>query len=212
MGSVFSPRKLSSSQISVAAESLVAAQFALSGFDVLEQPGRARPFYDLGVARSGGMMKVSVHASFNGFWDLADRYMDRSLRDRATAEDYHRAIDRWLEHHNSQVKCCLVEFEAAAPNVMPRIYLAGATEVAAAVHEKIDQLTCDELGPHRMDVVHRPQGMPSAWRFSQERIAEMMDQPVEQAVASEQVPDAAERRGSSAVARLEVQDHLPMIN
>lgn len=179
MGSVSSPRKLSSSQITVAAESIVAAQFALSGFDVLEQSGRARPFYDLGVARSGGMMKVSVHSSLNGFWDLADQYMDGSRRDKATSEDYHRAIDRWLEHHNSQVKCCLVEFEAAALNVMPRIYLAAASEVAAAVHEKIDQLTSDELGPLGLDVVHSTQGLPVAWRFSQERIAEVMEGPVE---------------------------------
>jgi hypothetical protein len=213
MGSMSLPqRRLSSSQISVAAESIVAAQFALSGFDVLEKPGRARSFHDLGVARSGGMLKLSVHASFNGFWDLADPYLDRPLCNKVSAEDYHRAIDLWREHHNSQVKCCLVEFEAAALNAMPRIYLATAAEVAAALHQKIDQLTCDELGPLGLDIVHRAQSLPPTWRFSQERIAELMELPVQEKVTALPLPGAAERRESSTVAHFAHVEHLPLMN
>jgi hypothetical protein len=213
MGSLSSPhRKLSSSQISVAAESIVTAQFALAGFDVLEQPGRARPFYDLGVARAGGMMKISVHASFNGFWDLADRYMDGTRRDRATADDYHRAIEQWRARHNSQVKCCLVEFERVALNQIPRIYLATAGEVASALHERIDQLTCEELGPLGLDVAHRAQGMPAAWRFSQERIAEVMELPVEQSESMAQRSEPATQYGDRSAAALASPQPLSMMN
>ena len=176
------PRKLSNSQIAIAAESFAAAQFALCGFDVLEQAGRARFFYDLGVATSGGMMKVSIHASFNGFWDLADRYLESSQRRALSAIDYHHAIDQWMEHRSSRVMCCLVEFESAGLDRMPRIYLASAPEVAAAMHRKIDQLACQDLVDLGVDVVHRMQDLPSSWRFSLGRIAELMDSPAEVAI------------------------------
>jgi len=207
-----SHRKLSSSQISMAAESIVTAQFALAGFDILEQPGRARPFYDIGVARSGGMMKISVHASFNGFWDLADRYMDGPRHDRATAEDYHRAIDLWHERHNSQVKCCLVEFERVTLHQIPRIYLATAAEVAAALHERIDQLTCEELGPLGLDVAHRLQGMRPEWRLSQQRIAEVMELPVEETESIFPRTEPATQYGECSVAALANLQPLSMMN
>ena len=64
---------LSTRQLTVAAENIVAAQFALSGFDVLEQAGRARSLYDLVVAEAGGMMKVTVHGCVYGFRNVVDR-------------------------------------------------------------------------------------------------------------------------------------------
>lgn len=207
-----SVRKLTSSQVTTAAESIVAAQFALSGFDVLEQPGRACPFYDLGVACTGGMMKIAVHASFNGFWDLADPYMSGSPGNRATAEDYHRAIDQWLGCHSSQVKCCLVEFEAIVLHQLPRLYLATAKEVAEALHEKIDQLACEELGRLGLDVVHRTQALPAAWRFSQERIAQLMEQgPNEQPRTEKHAEEKPQGEGTAAT-RLETARFATVVN
>jgi len=92
--------QLSSRQVSAAAENLAAAQFSLYGFDVLEQASRARFVYDLGVAKSGGMMKVTVHGSLDGFWDLVEAYLEQTSSGNA---DYHRAIDRWLENHGWRV-------------------------------------------------------------------------------------------------------------
>ena len=79
MSPVASPQvQLSSRQLSAAAENIAAAQFSLYGFDVLEQAGRARFVYDLGVAKSGGMMKVMVHGSLDGFWELVETYLERT--------------------------------------------------------------------------------------------------------------------------------------
>jgi len=76
MSPVASPQEqLSNQQVSAAAENLAAAQFSLFGFDVLEQASRGRFVYDLGVARSGGMIKVMVHGSLDGFWDLVEAYL-----------------------------------------------------------------------------------------------------------------------------------------
>jgi hypothetical protein len=172
-------RTLSSSQISAAAEAFAAAQFALAGFDVLERAGRGRPYFDLAVASSDGMLKVSVFASFNGFWDVVDRYLDDSKRSNFSFADYHRAIDLWFENQGSDVTCCLVQFEPVALNRMPRIYLASAREVAAELHDKADQLSRDEIGLMGMDVVHRLEDMPSLWRFSQARLAQILGVPVE---------------------------------
>lgn len=191
-------RKLSNSQITVAAESFVAAQFALCGFDVLEQASRARFHFDLGVARSDGMMKVTVHASFNGFWDLLDRYLELPQRKTITANDYHGAIDEWLEQRSARVLCCLVEFDSTNLNVMPRIYLASGQEVAEILHEKIDGLACAELGVEGLDVVHRLQTLPPSWRFSQARIAELMKKPGEEVTVDAGAAVAAEIRETAA--------------
>jgi hypothetical protein len=65
---------LSTRQLTVAAEDIVAAQFALSGFDVLEQTaGQARSLYDRVVAEARGMMKVTVHGCVYGFRNVVDR-------------------------------------------------------------------------------------------------------------------------------------------
>jgi hypothetical protein len=171
--------KLSSSQISVAAEAFAAAQFALSGFDVLEQYGRTRSF-NLAVAKSGGMLRVSVYFSFSGFWDLVDRYLDSSKPGTITTADYHCAIKRWLDNQSSRVTCCLVEFDPADVHRLPRIYLAEPVEVAEQLYDMIDQLGSEEVGAVRLDIVHRLEGLPASWRFSQARLSELMDLPQEQ--------------------------------
>ena len=85
MSPVASPQlQLSSRQVSAAAENIAAAQFSLYGFDVLEQAGQARFVYDLGVAKSGGMMKVMVHGSLDGLWELVEPYLERTPRHAPT--------------------------------------------------------------------------------------------------------------------------------
>ena len=173
--------QLSSRQVSTAAENIAAAQFSLYGFDVLEQASRARFVYDLGVARSGGMMKVMVHGSLDGMWDLVEPYLERTARRKATKADYHRAIDLWLEHHGRRVACCLVKFESADLNQMPRIYLASATEIADKLHEITNHVgessLCEDYEVVDSYGARRIESLPSRWRFSQARIAELMQSP-----------------------------------
>jgi len=204
-------RNLSSSQVSVAAQAFAASQFALSGFDVLEQAGRARFYFDLAVARSGGMMKVSVHASCNGFWDLADRYLDSTRHAHGTAADYHRAIVLWLENHTSRVTYCFVQFEPADLHRMPCIYLASAEEVATHLHERINQISSAESGPIGLEV-HWLEGLPAPWRFSQSRIAELMKMPAEETGFADQSSSPAWCTKCAASQSSACEHCMPMMN
>jgi hypothetical protein len=181
-------------QVSLAAQKIAAAQFSLFGFDVLEQIGSARFFYDLGVARSGGMMKVVVHGSLDGFWDLIEPYLDRSS---AQIPDYHRAIDLWLERHSSHITCCLVEFHSVQFDsssdlqLAPSIYLASAHEVAERLHQGTDRLISAPVASRSGSDEH--ESLPTRWRFSEERIAQLM-------VGQEEEPRMQHLRLSAATA------------
>jgi hypothetical protein len=179
MSPLASPQpQLSSRQVSAAAENLAAAQFSLYGFDVLEQAGRARFVYDLGVAKSGGMMKVTVHGSLDGIWDVVEPYLEQTP---AGNPDYHRAIDRWLENHGWRVTCCLVKFESADLRQSPKIYLASAAEIAEKLHEIVDNVgvsaLCEEYAIVDSCGSRRVETLPEKWQFSQVRIAELMRDP-----------------------------------
>lgn len=169
-------KKIASRHMTVAAESIAAACFALTGFDVLERAGQARFAYDLAVARAGGMMKLSVHASDGGFWNLVDKYIDRTAQ--ATDTTYHRAIELWLKRHSAHVVCCLVQFDDADFTRMPRVYLASAREVAEKLHQAVDQLRdsalYEEYEITAADGQHVVRALPNDWRFSSERIARLM--------------------------------------
>lgn len=176
MSPVASPQpQLSARQVSTAAENLAAAQFSLYGFDVLEHSGRAHFVYDLGVAKSGGMMKMMVHGSLDGFWDFVEPYLDRTPPAKA---DYHRAISLWLEHHGRRAVCCLVKFESHELRQSPRIYLASAAEIAERLHDIVENLgvsalcekyeVVDSLGSRRIE------SLPAKWCFSEARIADLM--------------------------------------
>ena len=182
MSPVASPQEqLSTRQVSAAAENLAAAQFSLFGFDVLEQASRARFVYDLGVARSGGMMKVMVHGSLDGFWDLVEAYLERAPHRNTTTADYHLAITRWVEHHGPRVVCCLVKFDSPDLRQMARIYLASAAEIAEKLHEITDHFggpaLCEEYEVVDIDGARRVESLPEKWRFSQARITELMRSP-----------------------------------
>ena len=179
MSPVASPQpQLSARQVSAAAENLAAAQFSLYGFDVLEHSGLARFVYDLGVAKSGGMMKVMVHGSLDGFWDLVEPYLDRGS---ATKADYHRAISLWLENHGRRVACCLVKFESADLRQAPGIYLASAAEIAERLHDIVEHVgvsaLCEEYAIVDTHGSRRIESLPEKWRFSQTRVADLMRSP-----------------------------------
>ncbi len=141
---------------------MVAAEFALQGFDVLSQAGRTYYSYDLSVASTRGMMQIMVHGSLDGSWELVDPNLAAT---KPGKHDDHRAIDLWLERY-SRVACCLVEFDAANLGGMPRIYLAAAAEIARVLHENVTAVGELRLG--------RTASLPQRWRFTEARIAEMM--------------------------------------
>lgn len=174
MGSISSPKNLLNYRhVSAAAQNIAAAEFALHGFDVLDQAGRTYYRYDLSVATTGGMMKIMVRGSLDGLWDVVDSYLVET--NEPLKRDYHRAIDIWLERYR-QVACCLVQFDATDLIRMPRIYLASAAEVAEILHENVEtlgEMALRAAAGSAGDTVGE-QSLPRRWRFSQERIAELM--------------------------------------
>lgn len=180
-----SPHGLSTTHLSVAAENIVAAQFALYGFDVLEQAVRTKFFFDLGVAKSDGMLKLSVHGTFDGIWDVLTPYLEKRPHHPTSAAEYHRAIALWLERRGSKAICCLVKFESADLKTMPRIYLASAVEIADRLHEITEQfgesLLCEEYEIVDSYGARKVESLPPKWRFSYGRITELMTSPEREA-------------------------------
>ncbi len=171
--------KPSSWPISIGAEGIAAAQFARCGFDVLVQSGRDKPWYDFAVTRAGNLIKVSVKASDDGRWNLPQSFARRGPEPGAKNIDCRSAIDFWMDSQGSKTICCMVQFEGVAINQLPRIYLAFPNEIAAemriasertghcALHELYEWTTSDgklEVG-----------SLPSTWRFSPERIQELIE-------------------------------------
>ncbi len=209
-------KQVSARQLSIAAENIAAAQFALHGFDVLEHAGRGRILYDLGVAKYDGMLKVAVHGSLDGFWNLVDPYLDMPANGRVTRADYHRAIDRWLERHSNHITCCLVQFASSDLTGMPRIYLASAEEVAQRLHGSTEKLgdsalyeqyeITDEAGAHSVEQ------LPSDWLFSAQRIAELMEAPMGKRPLAYRISEAATCMPCAASDRAACVMCLPMMN
>lgn len=170
MQSAVSPATLSSltyRHIATAAKNMVAAQFALHGFDVLSQAGRTDYSYDLSVATTRGMMKIMVHGSVDGEWGLVDPNLAEV---KPGKRDDHRAVDLWLERYR-RIACCLVEFDVSNLDTMPRIFLTTAAEIACLLHENVAAVGELRLGRHA--------SLPQRWRFSEARIAEVMGGGVE---------------------------------
>jgi hypothetical protein len=207
-------KRLTTRQVSTAAESIAAAQFAMHGFDVLEHGGHTRQFYDLGVANAGGMMKLTVHGSLRGFWNLVDPYLYKGA-DGRTAADYHRAINRWLERQGNKVTFCLVQFELADLSRMPRIYLATAADIAARLHESVETLgdtaLYEEYEVEDGEGRHTVETLPAQWRFSQQRIAELMEAPEVRAAVEFRFNDVA-ACSACAASESACLDCLPMMN
>jgi hypothetical protein len=171
--------KPSSWPISIGAEGIAAAQFARCGFDVLVQSGRDKPWYDFAVTRAGNLMKVSVKASDDGRWNLPQSFARRGPELGGRNIDCRSAIDFWMDSQGTKTICCLVQFEGVAINLLPRIYLAFPNEIAAEMRiasERTGQCALHELyewttSEGRLEVG----SLPSNWRFSPERIHELIE-------------------------------------
>jgi hypothetical protein len=164
--------------MSVGAEAIAAAQFARCGFDVLVQPGRDKPWYDLVVTKAGNLLKVSVKASDNGEWALTNGFIRRVAETNGMRVDSLSAIDMWRAGYGSRTVCCLVQFEGAAIHELPRVYLASPEEIAAAMREtaaRTGRCTLLEMyewagagGARAIEM------LPEKWHFSQARVQELL--------------------------------------
>lgn len=161
----------SSRHVGVAAEAFAAAVFAQCGVDISVQYGANQPEYDLIVARGDQIMKVSVKGSKDGSWGLTQSYLADA--------NYHGAADKWLARHKSKTVMCFVQFKDIPVGGMPRIYLATPSEVAlklkAASGGRGDTILheCYTRGPKAAGA-GTVEEMPQAWRFSRERVDELL--------------------------------------
>lgn len=173
------PRNSPSWKIAVGAEGIAAAQFARCGIDVSFQSGLDKPGYALVVTKAGMLLKVAVMGSEDGQWDLTQPYLKRAAELSRKNADSHRAIDLWLDHHSGRTVCCLVQFQAVELHELPRIYLAFPGEVAQMLHQTCERLGTPILFEHyewtsladRSQIAER---LPARWRFSDERILELL--------------------------------------
>lgn len=169
----------SSHAISVGGEGIAAAQFSRCGFDVLVQAGHDKPTYDLAVTRAGNLLKVCVRASDNGRWSLVHPYLKNPLESRGSRAECQKAVDQWLDSQASRLVVCLVQFEGVSFYEMPRIYIASPFEIARRMLDTVDRLedsalyeAYDWVSP--FDAVHRSESLPRNWRFSPERIEQLL--------------------------------------
>ena len=197
--------------LSAAAQNIAAAEFALQGFDVLDQTGRTAHPHNLSVATSSGMMKMVVHGSIDGPWDLVDSFLVESTKPQK--DEYHRAVNRWLDRYR-QTTCCLVQFDSTNLIGMPRIYLASAAEVAQRLHESVDlrgDMALRAGGP-QSGFLSLPDSLPSRWRFSEERIRELMSAPKGELPVKFRISEADRCHDCAEVHPAKCAKCLPMMN
>ena len=113
---------MNSWHVGVAAEAMVAAQFARYGYDVSVQYGADQPEYDLIASRGDEILKVSVKGSKDGSWGLTQKFKK--------GRTYHEAIGEWLKKHHKKTVFCLVQFENVDDLQLPKMYLATPGEIA----------------------------------------------------------------------------------
>jgi len=186
------PAKSGSWPITVAATGIAAAQFARCGFDFMIQAGPDKPGYDLVVTKGGNLLKISVKASEDGRWRLAESYMQRAASANAKKPDIPHAIRMWLDTHGERTVYCLVQFEGVSLNQLPRIYLATPGELAHRMKESVERIGEAEL--HEQYEWTSPESgftaieaLPSAWLFSMERIHELLFPQAAQSVSAASV-------------------------
>lgn len=158
--------------VGVAAEAIVTALFAQSGYDVSVQYGADQPEYDLMVAKGEKMLKVSVKGSQDGSWGLCQSHLKKGTA------DYHSAIDKWLARHKPRTVLCFVQFMGIDMKQMPRVYLATAAEVAQRLHDTakgrgdtiLYEKHCWTMRAHGAGTVEE---IPAEWAFSEKRIDEL---------------------------------------
>lgn len=174
-----SPSKPGSWPMSVGAAGIAAAQLARCGFDVLIQTGHDKPWYDLAVTKAGNLLKIAVKASDNGCWCLVQSYLKRSGHASGSQADGNRAIDLWLDIHGARIAYCLVQFEGVSLDQMPRIYMATPAEIAQemrAASARLGDPVLREQYEWRTAETGSlsAEALPSNWRFSPQRIEELV--------------------------------------
>lgn len=174
------PCKPASWPITIGAAGIAAAQFARCGLDVLVQTGHDKPWYDLVVSNAGNLLRISVKASENGRWHLIESYLKRAADMSGKRNDYHGAIDLWLDHHGSRSACCLVQFEGVPFHELPRIYVASPLEIAQRLRNAADRLAQPALYERYEwqpadEVSATVETLPAAWLLSRERIQMLLE-------------------------------------
>ena len=163
----------SSHNVGVAAEAIVAAQFARCGFDVSVQYGANQPEYDLIVARGDNLLKISVKGSQDGSCGLTQSFLKKA------SADYHGAIELWLKRHGLQTVFCLVQFKGVAIAEMPRMYLASPSEIAQRLRETAKGrgdtiLYENHAWGARAFAAGTTEQVPKHWVFSSARIEQLL--------------------------------------
>ena len=163
--------RIPSWHVGVAAESATASLFARCGFDVSVQYGADQPEYDLMVARDDKVLKISVKGSQDGSWGLTQSFLKGA--------DYHAAIETWLSRHHPKTIFALVQFKGVPITEMPRVYLATPPEIAMRLRDTAkgrgDTILYEKhsWGPRAVGA-GTTEEIPAAWRFSFERIEEIL--------------------------------------
>ena len=203
------PIRPSSWQIAVAAQGIAAAQFARSGFDVSVQYGADKPNYDLVVARADNLLKVSVQGNEDGSWDLAQSYLKSAAEQGGKRADYLEAIELWLDHQASRVVWCFVLFQGIAIDQLPQLFLASPKEIAKRLRktakEPSDSAPREEhVRVSSGDDTRAIETMPLAWRFSLERIEQLLAEQKSAPIRKPPLPG-----GDSSTRKLTTSDKLP---
>ncbi len=164
------PKKMTTYQVSVAAESFAAALFARAGFHVSVQYGANQPGYDLIVEREKAPHLVSVKGSQNGKWGLTQSYLQNA--------NYLGAIDEWRRRHGDNIILCFVQFEDKNVEDMPDVYLATSREVASHLKESAGGCGGTILHVNKIWKTGKHAGcttkIPPTWRFSRQRVDELL--------------------------------------
>lgn len=163
---------LNSWHVSVAAESLVACLFARLGYDVSVQYGANQPEYDLMISRGDRSAKVSVKGSKDGSWGLTQKYLQDA--------NYAHAIAQWEAAHSSRTIFALVQFQGVELNELPRVYVATPREIANRLRETArgrgDTILYEKKEwTLRAYAAGTVDAIPENWRFSEERVGQLMD-------------------------------------
>ena len=121
---------MTSYQVEVAAESLVASLLSRAGYDVSVQYGTNQPGYDLVAVKTGRTLLVSVKGTQEAGWMFSAGFLPA---EKGLANKYHIAADAWLTKHGMELVFAYVQFRGIGITEMPEVYIARSHEVATHV-------------------------------------------------------------------------------
>ena len=116
------------------------------------------------------VLKVSVKGSKDGSWGLTQSHISNA--------DYHSAADAWLKKHSRKTVFCLVQFKGVPIELLPRMYLATPTEIAAwlraAAAGRGDTILYEKhVWSERAQAAGTTDVIPGHWRFTEQRLNEI---------------------------------------